>query len=308
MPVLHEYHLDRLLFPHLAAGRARYMQYSKAQAAERMAKSDPDRRDFFHYLLNAVDQETGAKFSVPELWGESNLLIIAGSDTTSTALASAFFYLVHNPEKLAKATKEVRERFGNVEEIVKGQTLGDLIYLRAVLDEGMRLSPPVGGMLPREVLAGGLEVDGEKLPAGIDVGTPHYAIHHNPAYYPRPFDFVPERWIAGEDAGIALPSGQRVTSKEDVEVAKKAFAPFSVGPRACIGKNLAYAELLLSLGRTLWLYDIRQAPGTHVGEGKYGKLGQEPNRGREGEYQLRDSFTSLKDGPMVEFRERMDGA
>ena len=76
MPMLHNYHLDGYLFPTLAKGRARYMQYSKGQAKARIEVEDPDRRDFFHYLMAAVDPETGAKFSMSELWGESNLLII----------------------------------------------------------------------------------------------------------------------------------------------------------------------------------------------------------------------------------------
>lgn len=303
MPMLHDYHLDKYLFPHLAAGRARYMAYSKQQASERMASKDVDRRDFFHYLLSAVDAETGAKFTVPELWGESNLLIIAGSDTTSTALSSAFFYLVHNPEKLKIATDEVRRIFSDVEEIVKSPKLNELTYIRAVLDEGMRLSPPVGGILPREVLKGGITIDGEKIPAGIDVGTPHYTVQHNPAYYPEPFRFVPERWIEGAQSDITLPSGGRTTTKDDVHTAKSAFCPFSVGPRACIGKNLAYAELLLSLGRVLFLYDIRLAPGEAAKVGD-GAIELEVGRRRRGEYQLKDSFTSMKVGPMVEFRMR----
>ena len=152
---------------------------------------------------------------------------------------------------------------------------------------------------------GGITVDGHKLPAGIDIGVSHYAIQHNPSYYPQPWDFKPERWIAGEEVNFTLPASRSSTvSKEDVAIAKSAFTPFSVGPRACIGKNLAYAELLLALGRTLYLYDIRLAPGTHVGEGQFGELGKEVGRERVGEYQLRDSFTSLKNGPMVEFRAR----
>lgn len=301
MPILHEYHLDRLLFPALAAGRARYMAYSKSQAAERMQSTDVDRKDFFYYLLKATDPETGARFTLPELWGESNLLIIAGSDTTSTALASAFFYLVHNPEALHKAQQEVREAFDDEEEIVAGKALSSCAYLRACLDEAMRLSPPVGGILPREVLEGGLDIDGHHIPAGVDVGASHYALHHNAAYYPSPFSFVPERWIAGAAAPAELAMGTAVVTPEAVAAAKSAFCVFSVGPRACIGKGLAYTELLIALGRTLWLFEMRLAPGARVGEGSAaGELG----RRREGEYQLRDSFTSLKDGPLVEFRRR----
>lgn len=226
---IHEYHLDKLLFRKIAAGRARYMQYSKGQAAERMKMGmDVDRKDFFYYLLKAKDPETGNGFTTPELWGESNLLIIAGSDTTSTALAAAIFYLTHNPSKLAKLNEEIRSAFQDVEEIRIGSTLASLHYLRACIDEAMRLSPSVGGLLPREVLAGGMDIDGEQIPEGTIVGVPHYSVQHNPAYYPQPHEFRPERWIAGSEKGV---------TSESVAVTQSAFCPFSVGPRGCIGKG-----------------------------------------------------------------------
>lgn len=269
------------------------MAYSKAQAAERSKVGlDTDRKDFFYYLLNARDPETGKGFTGPELWGESNLLIIAGSDTTSTALASAFFYLVHNPAALEKLSEEVRSVFDNVEDIHAGPQLNSCVYLRAVIDEAMRLSPPVGGALPREVLPGGIDIDGHHIPAGVVVGTPHYALHHHPSYYPAPFIFTPERWIAGSSSSV---------TRDSVALAQSAFCPFSVGPRGCIGKGLAYNELMTGLGRTVWMYDFKLAEGERVGEGS---ADMEWGRQREGEYQLSDSFTSLKNGPMVEFRER----
>lgn len=285
---IHEYHLDKLFFRKIAAGRARYMQYSKAQAAERMKTGmDVDRKDFFYYLLKAKDPETGRGFTTPELWGESNLLIIAGSDTTSTALTAAIFYLVHNPSKLAKLNDEIRAAFTETEEIRMGPKLSSLPYLRAVIDEAMRLSPSVGGLLPREVLPGGITIDGHPIPAGTVVGVPHYAIHHNAAYYHDPFSFTPERWLS---------------STEDVALAQSAFCPFSVGPRGCIGKGMAYAEMGATLARVVHMYDMRLAPGTSVGGGNPSST--EVGRQRSGEFQLRDSFTSMKEGPLVQFRSR----
>ena len=270
------------------------MAYSKVQAAERSKVGlDTDRKDFFYYLLNARDPETGKGFTGPELWGESNLLIIAGSDTTSTALAAAFFYLVHNPETLVKLSEEIRFTFLAIEDVYSCPSLNACVYLRAVIDEAMRLSPPVGGILPREVLPGGLDIDGLHIPAGVVVGTPHYALHHNPAYFPDPFKFRPERWIAGSSPEL---------TKDSVALAQSAFCPFSIGPRGCIGKGLAYAELAISLARTVFMYDIKLADGTSVGEGR---PELDWGRQRKGEYQLRDSFTSLKDGPYVQFRERL---
>lgn len=76
MPVIHDVGLDRLLFPQIAAGRTRYMAFSKSQASERIKIGlSSDRKDFFHYLLKAVDPITQRSFSTPELVGESNLLM-----------------------------------------------------------------------------------------------------------------------------------------------------------------------------------------------------------------------------------------
>ncbi|KAK2623903.1 hypothetical protein QTJ16_006537 [Diplocarpon rosae] len=285
--------LNKILFGKIYNTRMQYMAYSKVQAAERTKLGlDTDRKDFFYHLLNARDPQTGKGFTEAELWGESNLLIIAGSDTTSTALASTFFYLVHNPATLEQLTAEVRSRFSDREDIHASPTLNSCTYLRAVIDEAMRLSPPVGGIMPREVLAGGLEIDGLHLPAGVVVGTPHYALHHNPLYYPAPFSFHPGRWIVG--------SSPEVTS-ESVALAQSAFCPFSVGPRSCIGKGLAYAELMTTLARVVFMYDMKLAEGTSAGEGR---PELEWGRQRREEYQLRDTFTSLKDGPYLKFRER----
>jgi cytochrome P450 len=292
-PMMKTLGLNKLLFGKIYAQRMEYMAYSKSQAAERTKVGlDTDRKDFFYYLLNARDPETGKGFTTPELWGESNLLIIAGSDTTSTALASAFFYLVHNPEKLEKLSKEIMSTFQDVEEIHSSPTLNGCVYLRAVIDEAMRLSPPVGGILPREVLPGGIDIDGMHIPESIVVGTPHYAVHHNPVYYPEPFTFTPERWI---------PDSSPAVTKDSVTLAQSAFCPFSIGPRGCIGKGLAYVELMTSLARVVFMYEMRLANGIRVGEGS---PELEWGRQRREEYQLKDSFTSMKDGPFVEFRER----
>jgi cytochrome P450 len=307
MPIVNTLSLDRLLFPKIAAQRAQYMAYSRAQLTERTRLGDDtDRRDFFYHLLKAKDPETHQGFSTPELWGESNLLIIAGSDTTSTAMAATLFYLVRNVHALQKATREVRDRFDHAEDIHQGPGLASCTYLRACIDEAMRLSPSVGGLLPREVLAGGITIDGHDIPEGTVVGTPHYAIHHNERYYPRAFEYVPERWIAGSSIAskdASGPTAQTVT-ETDVARAQAAFCPFSIGPRGCIGKGLAYVEMMTTLARVLFLYDIRQAEGvTDPGDG--GKPGAEWGRHRRGEYQLVDTFTSLKDGPMVQFRRRV---
>jgi len=290
---IHNWHLDKIFFHKIAAKRAQYMAYSKAQAVERTKLGeDCDRKDFFYYLLHAKDDE-GRGFCANELWGESNLFIIAGSDTTSTALASTFFYLVHNAEALKAATAEVRAAFSSVDDIAHGKELGGCTYLRACIDEAMRMSPPVAGALPRCVLPGGMTIDDSFIPAGVDVTVPHYTIHHNDSYFLRPFDYIPERWLQ-------TPSNPFPSKRDD---ALSAFCPFSLGPRGCIGKGLAYVELTVTIARVLFMFDVRLAPGTSVGEGR---PDLELGRQRSEEYQTKDTFTSLKDGPVVQFKRRRD--
>lgn len=156
----------------------------------------------------------------------------------------------------------------------------------------MRLSPSIGGLLPREVLPGGLEIEGRYFPPGTVIGTPHYAIHHNDAYYPEPFTFNPLRWIEASD-----------TTDASVQLAQSAFCPFSIGPRGCVGKTMAYAEMKILLARMTWLYDMRLKEGSTLGEGNPA-LGL--GRARKDEFQLDDWFAARAHGPMVEFKRRQE--
>lgn len=256
------------------------------RAQERAQAGREAKKDFFYYLLNAKDPESGKGLSTPELWGEANVLMIAGSDTTSTTLAATLFYLVRSPETLAKLCAEVRGAFTDVEEIISGSRLSELTYLKACIDEALRLAPAVPGAPPREVMDGGAVVDGVFLPAGTDCGTPVYSIHRQEQYYREPEKFVPERWIEGATCEVSGPSW--TTTKEDIDTARRAFCPFSIGPRGCIGKSMAFMEMRLTLARILFLFDMTLAD--RQGEDAGGHLA------------LVDHFTSAKDGPNIEFQ------
>jgi cytochrome P450 len=155
------------------------------------------RKDYFHYLFRGRDTETGAEIEPSEIVGEAALLVGAGSDTSSTAMAGCFFYLLRNPAALQALPLEIRNAFADVEEIRSGSKLSSLHWLRACIDEAMRMTPPVPGVLSRRVLPGGVTVDSSSFTAGTTVGVPIYAIHHNETYFPDPFSYLPERWIQG---------------------------------------------------------------------------------------------------------------
>jgi cytochrome P450 len=287
----------------LARDSSAYIKYANAQMEERIAAerdtSKQTRTDFMHYLLHAKDPQTDRGFTTTELNADASLLIAAGSDTTAGTLSAALFYLLHYPAALARATNEARGAFTSIDEIRGGKALNGLLYLRACVDETMRLSPPVPAHLPREVLSSGLTIDGHYFPKGTVVGTAPYAIHHCPLYYPEPFVFRPERWIVDEKA-------EGGASAESVAIARAAFCPFSLGPRGCIGKSVAYHEVMIALVNLLFLYDIRLPKD--IGEQEPSGEGR-PNhkhwgRRKKEEYQLVEYFGTERKGPMVEFRWR----
>ncbi|CAF9939407.1 hypothetical protein IMSHALPRED_001332 [Imshaugia aleurites] len=290
-------HLDKVLFRRLDKDMQRYQAFSKRQSDTRVSKGDNvPIKDVFSFLIDAKDPETGSGFEMPELVGEASLLITGGSDTTATAITSTIFYLLHNPSTLEGLTHQVLSLFPTLESIRGGVLLSQARYLKACVDEAMRMSPGVPGLLPREVQPGGLSISGTHFPPGTDMGVPHYAIHHNEAYYPDSFAYKPERWIADDKAGWSV---------ECVALAQSAFCPFSIGPRGCVGKALAMKEIMIVVARLIWLFEMRISEGTRMGEGSE-PLGR--GRTRSGEFQMRDMFVGKAEGPLVEFRARRTDA
>jgi len=291
MPLLAIWQVDKIFTPGVRKIRDQYVSISKKMAVERM-NMDSNRQDLFGHILKAKDPETGKGFSVDELWGESTLLIIAGSDAISTGMAGVFYYMGRHPETYKKMCEEVRSTFSSADEIRTGEKLTSCKYLRSCIDESMRMSPPVGGALWREVCAGGVNIQGQHVPKGYDVGIPIYAIHHNPEYYPDPYTFKPERW---------LPGGEMQNSQESVDLAKRAFQAFSIGPVGCVGKNLAYMELTVTMARVAFALEMKPLSETQVEPPKEKYL-EGFDKHSSFEYRLRDRFTSWKDGPMLSFR------
>ena len=251
------------------------------------------RKDMFHYLFQAKDPNTGAPaYTHPELETEAGLLIIAGSDTTAVTICGVFFYITRNPWVYSKLTNEIRSTFKSIDEIQGGSTLSSCRYLRACIDETLRISPAGTSELQREVLPGGQKVDGENIPEGVLIGTSAWSLHHNEEYFLDAYLYRPERWIADDKTGVTA---------EDVAHARSCWYPFSAGPSNCVGKNLAILELMIAIARTLYQMDIRLPPGNTLGEGAP-HLGW--GRRNRNMFQLKDAYVTLRDGPMVQFKKR----
>lgn len=292
MPALLNLGLDSIFLRKLMQGTHELKALSKDQSDWRISQGDTlPQRDLFGALLEAKDPETGQGLSTEDLVAEAGILIVAGTDTTTTSVTATLFYLLHYPSTLARIQKDIRSMFADVEDIRIGTKLSSYRYLFACIDEAMRLTPGVGAVLPREILPGGLMVDGIPFPEGIDVAVPCYSLHHQEAYYHEPFIFKPERWLVEEG-----------TSQAEVALAQSAFCPFGVGRTSCAGKHLAYQEIAIVISRLVWLYDMRLKPGSTLGEGYVG-LGK--GRKRRDEFQVKDWFVATQEGPIVQFRPRI---
>ncbi|XP_044721304.1 cytochrome p450 domain-containing protein [Hirsutella rhossiliensis] len=242
------------------------------------------RNQFLYFVGGLVKRVMKAEFDVKEILAESTTLSVAGADTSSTALAAVFFYLASTPHAYKRLRDDVRSAFATADEIQTGPKLSKLTYLRACIDEALRMSPPAGSSLYREVQAGGATVDGQTLPAGMQAGVPIYAIHHNPRYFPAPFEYRPERWLPGEAGAMGI----------SPEVARTAFCPFSVGTRSCVGRGMALIELNLTIAYAMFTLDFFIADENKTLKGW----------GLPGEFPLADHITGSKDGPFLHFKPR----
>jgi cytochrome P450 len=141
-------------------------------------------------------------------------------------------------------------------------------------------------------------VDGEYIPAGLNVGAGVYTLHHNPEAFSEPFKYDIERWIVH-----ASTRKEEEAEKDRIKEMSKSFAPFSIGPRQCIAKNFALMELMLTMATVFFKMDFQKAEGDagRIGEGSPEMA---PGRERVGEFQLKSFFTSRLEGPMVQFKER----
>ncbi|RYP59345.1 hypothetical protein DL771_010910 [Monosporascus sp. 5C6A] len=225
----------------------------------RLAREKHASHDLYSFMVDAIDAPEGDEITLNEIWSEAIFFMPAAGDTISTTLSALFFYLSRNPRCRQRLAHEIRTTFASSDEIKNGTQLTSCRYLRACIDEALRMSPPVTGTLWREQLRqdgdAPLVVDGHVIPRDVLVGVNIYSIHHNEAYFPDPFRYNPERWLPSDDTANAAAAANRA-----------AFVPFSLGARACAGKAMAYLEASLTMAKTLWYFDFEPANRPNTGE------------------------------------------
>ena len=199
------------------------------------------------------------EMSFDEMAMTANIVVIAGSETTATLMSGVTWYLCKHPRVYEKVKEEVRETFKNEEEITFASVI-ECKYMLAVLEEGMRMYPPAPSMFCREALED-MEVDGVPVPRGTHVSVHQLAAYRSGENWTQPSEFLPERWTKEGEEGVFRDDSELwVLNRRDVladfSPDRAVLQPFHVGPRNCLGRNLALAEMRLILARMLWNFDI----------------------------------------------------
>ena len=193
----------------------------------RARRADPhgaDGDDIFSMLLAARDPD-GVPLSDSELRDELMTLLLAGHETTATALAWTFEQLTRNPAVLDR--------------LIAAEAAGDGDYLEAVVKESLRLRPVVPAVV--RCLQAPMEFGGWELPAGVNIAPSVYLMHRRPDIYPEPLAFRPERFL-GDPPGTYE------------------WIPFGGGVRRCLGASFAVFEMKIVIRAVLAARRLRSRP------------------------------------------------
>ncbi|KAF2758476.1 cytochrome P450 [Pseudovirgaria hyperparasitica] len=272
-------HLEKLFCPRGIWYGLKFL--TMAQDYTRAATEKPDHRtpNLMHSMLSSLAPSTPPEQLLPQLWSECKFLMVTGSGTPASALAATLHYTTSNPSIYTRLVTEIRSAFPNPSSIRSGTAMARCTYLHACITEALRLAPPVGGALFREVESQGLSLPNNiHIPAGTDIGTGIYSLHHSADAFPDPFAYQPDRWLAPDTR------------------AARAWMPFSLGPRACLGQSMAYMQVGAIIATLLWHLDVRRAHNDDSTDASCAEFAQ------------RDHILSFFNGPELQARWRRDSA
>lgn len=207
----------------LRAAQANLYEVVDRIIAERRASGERS-DDLISLLLDARDE--GESLSNDEVRDQILIFLLAGHETTSSALTFALHLIGRHPDVQQRIRDEVKSIVGD-DAPTPTQLHSGLPYTTAVLKEAMRMYPSAP-FVGRRLLEA-CEVGGYEIPAGADAAVSIWSVHHDPDLWPDPNTFTPERFLEGDPAN------------------RYAWMPFGAGPRACIGQHFSMLESVAAL-------------------------------------------------------------
>lgn len=200
--------------------------------------TEEPRSDLVSLLVRAKEEEE-ASFTEREVRDESYMILLAGHETTATALTWVFYHLAQNPAMTERVEQEIDAALAG--RLPTTADFPNLPFTQAVFEETMRLTPPVyfvGRMALEDV-----EIGDYLIPKGTIVQICALAAHRDARFYPEPESFQPERWLGPQPP----------------ERPKQAWLAFGSGHHACIGEGFARMEMVFVLATLLQQWRISLA-------------------------------------------------
>ncbi|KAF1962854.1 cytochrome P450 67 [Byssothecium circinans] len=214
---------------------------------EKTWNSRTDPQDLASWLIKAVrEKDVTASPTKESLADDSRVIIIAGSDTTANTLANILFYLATNPSVQTKLQARLDAIFPSGSSSWNYEKVKTVTDIDDIINETLRLKPPVIQGGPRETPPQGIHVGDMHIPGNVNVSVPYILIQREPRWWEEAENFVPERW----DERSA-----------EMGTAEAPFLPFQLGLHSCIGKNLAFLSLRTAISLLVMEFDIELAEG-----------------------------------------------
>ncbi|KAJ5937807.1 cytochrome P450 [Penicillium verhagenii] len=179
--------------------------------------------------------------TLSRLQDEGLILLAAGTETTARALAVCAFHLATNKLLMQKLRSELKDVMPSPDSHPTWAQLERLPYLTAVVKESLRLSFGAVGRLSRVAPDETLQYQQYSIPPNTPVSCSSYFIHMNPEIFPEPENFEPERWLRAAERGDKL---------------HRHLVAFSSGSRQCVGMNLAYCQMYLTIAALARQFDM----------------------------------------------------
>ncbi|KAF2161904.1 hypothetical protein M409DRAFT_69435 [Zasmidium cellare ATCC 36951] len=198
--------------------------------------------DLFQPLVgNIKGEDAGVSFK--DQVAEVEQAVGAGTDGPAGSITMTMYYLLRNRHTLVKLREELDAALITEDTVAPWEKVKSLPYLRACIDEALRLSPPVAANLIRRTPPGtSTVIDGEVIPPNTNVSISAYTAHRDPTVFEEPERYEPERWLAkGSDR-----------LKEMLAV----FIPFSAGTRGCIGRNISALMQMTCVATLVFWYEF----------------------------------------------------
>ncbi|RYO94255.1 hypothetical protein DL766_002235 [Monosporascus sp. MC13-8B] len=228
-----------------------FWRYLKDQTEKRI-KVKPETPDVFSFVLDDYNARPNrTRQDTLNLYGDAYLITVAGSDTTSAALTFLMFELCTHPDVLRKLRDEVDSFYRERGTLTDYDDLHKLKYLQACINEAMRLHPAVPRGLQRITPPEGLQVGDCFIPGNAIVQIPTHTMFADERCFPRPEEFIPERWTTRRDELV-----------RDASV----FVPFSMGVYSCVGKQLALMEVRYVASQIVRRFEFGLAAGSQTAD------------------------------------------